>query len=521
MPSDPLESQAQPSAVQQPRFVQDLDILIRARYPLVSLVTWEESRLDAVLQDLATAHGKVLLSWSVTRGLRRAGGARTIPNVDGTRDPVEALGQIARLQDPSLVVLKDFHPYLNDPRVIRALRELAQDLKSTFTTVILLSPVLAIPVELEKEISVLDVPLPTFRELYQLLREIVAVVRQGNKAVVDLSRESAEAMIKAAQGLTLSEAENAFAKAIANDGRLDASDISLVMDEKRQVIRKSGLLEYFPAETDLGAVGGMENLKAWLASRAESFGDAARRFGLPPPKGLLLLGAQGCGKSLTAKAIAASWHLPLLRLDMGRIFAGVVGSSEQNLRRAIKVVESVAPAVLWVDEIERGLSGTGGSGNLDSGVTQRVFGALLTWLQEKTSPVFVVATANRIDLLPPELLRKGRFDDLFFVDLPAAPERAEIFDIHLSRRGRDPRDFDSRALAAITSGYSGAEIEQAVIAALFLAFHARQELAQPHLAAAIAETLPLSTTMSEEISRLREWARARTRPASPLAPAGP
>ena len=521
MASDPLDSGVQPAPAQHPRFVQDLDILIRARYPLVYLVSWEESRLDAILQDLASAHGKVLLSWSVTRGLRRLGGARAVIAVDSTKDPVEALGQIARLQDPSLVVLKDFHPFLNDPGVIRALRELCQDLKSTYTTVILLSPVLNIPVELEKEISVLDVPLPSFRELYQLLREIVAVVRQGNKAVVDLSKENAEAMIKAAQGLTLSEAENAFAKAIANDGRLDSSDIQLVLDEKRQVIRKSGLLEYYPASGDLGAVGGLENLKSWLVDREDAFGDAARRFGLPPPKGLLLLGVQGCGKSLTAKAVAASWRLPLLRLDLGRIFSGLVGSSEENVRKAIKVAESVAPAVLWVDEIEKGLSGAGGSGSLDSGVTQRVFGALLTWLQEKTSPVFVVATANRIDALPPELLRKGRFDDIFFIDLPAAPEREEIFRIHLASRGRDPKAFDLKALGALSEGYSGAEIEQAVIAGLFFAFRGKADLGQAHLATALAETLPLSTTMSEEIGRLREWSKTRTRPASTSgAPAG-
>jgi ATP-dependent 26S proteasome regulatory subunit len=502
------------SLTQQPKFVQDLDLHIRARYPLLYLVTWEESRLDAILNDMAAAHGKALFNWSVTRGLKRVGGARVLGTNEGSRDPVEALGQIGRLTEPALVVLKDFHPFLNDPGVVRALRELAQDLKSTFTTVILLSPTLQIPVELEKEISVLDVPLPTFRELYQLLREIVAVVRQGQKAVVDLSKEDAEALIKASQGLTLSEAENAFAKAIANDGRLDANDIPLVLDEKRQVIRKSGLLEYYPVDADLEGVGGMESLKSWLAARESAFGDAARKFGLPAPKGLLLLGVQGCGKSLTAKAIGASWRLPLLRLDMGRIFSGLVGSSEENMRRAIRVAESVAPAVLWVDEIEKGLAGAGGSGNMDSGVGQRVFGALLTWLQEKTAQVFVVATANRIDLLPPELLRKGRFDEIFFIDLPRAAERREIFKIHISRRERDASAFDLDKLVALTEGYSGAEIEQAVVAGLFHAFHAREELAQPHLVQAITETLPLSTTLGEEIGRLREWAKTRTRPAS-------
>ncbi len=510
-PPPPARASAPPSA--PPRFVSELDTLVRARYPLIYLVTWEEQRLDAILSQLAESHGKALLSWSVTKGLRRAGGVRGAP-VEGARDPIEALGQIEKLAEPSLVVLKDFHPFLNDPTVVRALRELSQVLKSTYTTIILLSPTLAIPVELEKEITVLDVPLPTFHELFQLLKEIVGVVRQGQKAVVDLKKEDAEQLIKASQGLTLSEAENAFAKAIADDQRLDKSDIQLILDEKRQVIRKSGLLEYYPTEEKLGSVGGLEHLKTWLTRRTAAFGDAARRFGLPEPKGLLLLGVQGCGKSLTAKAIASSWRLPLLRLDMGRIFSGLIGSSEENLRRAIHVAESVAPAVLWVDEIEKGLSGVGSSSFSDGGVTARVFGAMLTWLQEKTAPVFVVATANRIELLPPELLRKGRFDEIFFIDLPAADERHEIFQIHVARRGRRLEAFDLEAVARIAEGFSGAEIEQAVISALYDAFAENVELGQSHLERAVKETFPLAATMREEIQKLRDWAKTRTRPAS-------
>src|SRR4051812_9301324 len=415
-----------------PKFVSDLDTLIRARYPLIYLVSWEEQRLDAVLQDVAQNHGKALFQWSVTRGLRRVSGARAIGISEQSRDPAGALGAVTRLNEPSLVVLKDFHAYLDNPAVVRALRELAQDLKSTYTTVILLGPTLTIPVELEKEISVLDVPLPSFKDLFQLLKEIVTVVRKGNKAKVELTKEQAEHIIKAAQGLTLGEAENAFAKAIANDGILDKDDIKLVLEEKRQVIRKSGLLEFVNVEQELAHVGGLDELKGWLTSRASAFGEPARKFGLPAPKGLLLLGVQGCGKSLTAKAIASAWSLPLLRLDLGRIFSSLIGSSEENLRRAIRVAESVSPAVLWVDEIEKGLAGNAGAAVTDSGVSARVFGALLTWLQEKTAPVFVVATANRIDALPPELLRKGRFDEIFFIDLPSTAERREIFRIHLS-----------------------------------------------------------------------------------------
>src|SRR5512143_2480366 len=430
-----------------PRFVQELDVLVRARYPLVYLVTSEEQRLEAILAELADTHGKALLGWSVARGFRREGGSKLAAGLDGAREPLAALAAIEKLPEPSLVVLKDFHPYLQGPAVVRALRELAPAVKSTCTTVVLLSPTLVIPPEIEKEVSVLDVPLPTYRDLLQLLKEIVGVVRQGNRAKVELTKDDADQLIKAAQGLTLSEAENAFAKAIAHDGRLSKDDVPLVLEEKRQVIRKSGLLEYYPTDVKLGNVGGLDALKTWLDRRGAAFSEAARKFGLPEPKGLLLLGVQGCGKSLTAKAVAGQWRLPLLRLDMGRIFSGLVGSSEENLRKAIHVAESVAPVVLWVDEIEKGLSGVRSSDASDSGVTARVFGTLLTWLQEKTAPAFVVATANRIDALPPELLRKGRFDEIFFIDLPQHPERREIFEIHLRRRRRDPAAFDLAALA--------------------------------------------------------------------------
>jgi AAA+ superfamily predicted ATPase len=513
-------AQEAPAQAAPPRFVHDLDTLIRARYPLIYLVSWEEQRLDAILENLARQHGKALHTWSITQGLRKVEGARFVPGQEGTKDPVDALQKVVKLSDPSLVVFKDFHPFLNDPVVVRTLRELAHQLKATYTTLILLSPVLQIPCELEKEITVLDVPLPTFQDLWQLLREIAGVVRQSNRAKVELTRVEGEQLVKAALGLTLSEAENAYAKAIATDNRLDVSDVAIILEEKRQVIRKSGLLEYFPAERRLTDVGGLANLKEWLTARGAAFGEEARLFGLPEPKGLLLLGVQGCGKSLTAKAVAAQWDLPLLRLDIGRIFSSLVGSSEENLRRAIRVAEGIAPVVLWIDEIEKALSGVASSGATDGGVTARVFGSLITWLQEKTAPVFVIATANRIASLPPELLRKGRFDDIFFVDLPAAEERAEIFRIHLARRGRDPARYNLAELARLTEGFSGGEIEQAVIDGLYLAFAERHDLELAHLGRAIRETLPLSTTMREDIERLREWARSRTRPASRATPSG-
>jgi SpoVK/Ycf46/Vps4 family AAA+-type ATPase len=502
-------------------FIEELDVLVRARYPLIYLVTWEEERVDALLATLAESHGKALYTWSSTQGLRRVENARPAPKPAGPTDPGEALAAVEKLAEPALVVFKDFHPFLHDAAVIRRLRELAHILKNTFITMMLVSPVLQIPPELEKEISVLDVPLPAIEDLLKLLREIVAVVREGKKATIDLRNEEVEPLLKAALGLTLSEAENAFAKAIAKDQRLDAADIELVLAEKRQLIRKSGLLEYCKTEGTFESIGGLQNLKGWLGQRSAAFTERARQFGLPAPKGLLLLGVQGCGKSLTAKVVAAQWHLPLLRLDMGRIFSGLVGSSEENMRRAMHIAESIAPAVLWVDELEKGLAGIGSSGATDSGVTARVFGSFLTWLQEKTAPVFVVATANRIDSLPPELLRKGRFDEIFFIDLPSAIERAQIFTIHLQHFRRNPDSFNVEDLARRAEHFSGAEIEQVVVGGLYAAFAEGAELEQRHLVATLSETMPLAVTMREDITHLREWARTRTRPASPPAREAP
>jgi ATP-dependent 26S proteasome regulatory subunit len=509
-----MRQRTEPDVPATPGFVRQVDLLIRARYPLLYLVSWEEQRVEELLGRLAKNRGKELLTWSVTRGLRRVVGGRAPVLLDKTGSPRSAIGAIASLTGPAIVVLEDLHPFLDDPEVVRALRELAHSLKRTQTTAVLLSPVLKIPPELEKEITVVDVPLPTYEDLRQLLGEIVTLVHESGRATVHLEKDRTAELLRAAQGLTLAEAENVFARAIADDGRLDASDIAMVLEEKQQIVRKSGLLEYFPASSGLEQIGGLELLKEWLVRRRAAFGDAARAFGLPEPKGILLLGVQGCGKSLTAKCVAAEWRLPLLRLDVGRIFSSFVGSSEQNLRRAIGVAESVAPVVLWLDEVEKGLSGMASPGAGDGGVTTRVFGNLLTWLQEKTAPVFVVATANRIELLPPELVRKGRFDEIFFVDLPSEPERGEIFRIHLRAKRRDPAAFDVDGLAALAAGFSGAEIEQAIVAALYDAFNDGGDLLQEHVEQALRATVPLSRTMADEIDRLRSWAVTRTRPAS-------
>jgi SpoVK/Ycf46/Vps4 family AAA+-type ATPase len=321
-------------------------------------------------------------------------------------------------------------------------------------------------------------------------------------------------LLQAALGLTLGEAENVFAKIIVKDERLSGEDVNEVFAEKQQIIRKNGLLEYYATQETFANVGGLAVLKDWLQRRALALTAQAREFGLPPPKGILLLGVQGCGKSLCAKAVSSLWQLPLLRFDMGRMFGSLVGSSEENVRKAISVAESVAPAILWVDEIDKAFAGSQGSGATDGGTTARVFGTFLTWLSEKTAAVFVVATANDISQLPPELLRKGRLDEIFFVDLPSREERQEIFRIHVNKRGRDAAQFDLPALAEASGNFSGAEIEEAVISALYDAFYDRKELTTPQVLTALAQTVPLAKTMDEQINRLRSWAEGRARNAS-------
>lgn len=489
------------------RAEHELDTLIRARYPIVYVVSWEEQRVEAALRRIVTERQRSLHIWTITRGFAPTEGGRD----PATRDPLAALEHIQTAPDRSVYLLKDFHPFLGDTNVTRRLRDLAAQLKGVGKTVILLSPTLKLPPELEKDVTVLDYPLPSYEELARILDDIVLKLQDDPAYNVKLTPERREQILKAAQGLTATEAENVFARSLVLTGTFD---LDVVLSEKEQIIRKSGILEYYPAQESFANVGGLDLLKDWMQKRTASFTDRAREFGLPEPRGVLLIGVQGCGKSLSAKAVGAQWRLPLLRLDIGKVFAGLVGASEENMRKAIRVAESVAPCVLWLDELEKGLSGLQSSGASDAGTSARVFSTFLTWLQEKTVPVFVVSTANQVEALPPELLRKGRFDEIFFIDLPSRSEREEIFRIHLRKRHRNPDDFDLDLLAATTAGFSGAEIEQAVIEGLYEAFDEGTDLTTDHLISAIRATVPLSMTMREKISYLRDWASTRARPAS-------
>lgn len=496
----------------KPHCESELDILIRARYPLVYVVSYEEQRILKVLSKFTAERDKQLFVWSITSGIRIAEEPNKVD--ESTRDPLAVLNHIERQSYPAIFVLNDFHSYLNDQTVIRKLRELMSNLKNTYETIVLLSPTLNIPQELEKDMAVIEFDLPSKADLVKLLDEIVEVVSKPGEVTVNLNEETKDKLASAALGLTLNEAENAFAKAIVVDKSLGPEDVEKILSEKEQVIKKSAILEYYNTDEKLATVGGLDIIKDWITKRSVAFTDKAKAFGLPEPKGILLIGVQGCGKSLTCKAISALWKMPLLKFDVGRVFSGIVGSSEDNMRRAIRTAESVAPSILWIDEIEKSLSGVQSSNFSDSGTSARVFSTFLTWLQEKKKPVFVVATANNIQLLPPELLRKGRFDEIFFVDLPTLEERKEIFSIHIQKRKRDPKNFNLELIAREAEGFSGAEIEQAIVSALFDAFVQEREVATDDIVLSIKASVPLSQTMREEITNLRSWAATRTRSAS-------
>lgn len=488
-------------------FRQELETLIRARYPIIYLISSEEQRVEEELREVAAKLSRQMYTWSLTRGLTE----HPTQLDSATLRPIEALLSIERLPQNSVVLLKDFHVALTDNVVKRRLRDLSVALRRTYISVFILAPVLVLPPELEKEIAVIDVPLPSIEELGEMLDRVIESVKDNPNVDVALTPQEREMLLKAAAGLTLVEAENVFARSLVQKRRLD---VQVVLWEKEQIIRKSGILEYYRATEAFENIGGLDLLKDWIRKRTRAFTDEAQRFGLPAPKGVLLIGVQGCGKSLAARAIGSLWKLPVLRMDVGRIFAGLVGASEENMRRAVRTAESVAPAVLWIDELEKGFAGSQSSGFSDGGTTARVFASFLTWLQEKQSSVFVVATANDVSALPPELLRKGRFDEIFFIDLPTQREREEIFAIHLRKRGRDPQKFNIAKLAQAAEGFSGAEIEQAIISALFEAFHRGADLDDEAILQELKRAVPLSRTMREHIAALRAWATDRARPAS-------
>jgi ATP-dependent 26S proteasome regulatory subunit len=478
-------------------FEQELDLLIRSSAPVVYVPTPEEERAEQLITNVARAitPAREMAVWDFVDGFQPGGAARS--------NPVQALVEIehANPTAPALFVLRDFHRFLDDAQVSRRLRNLARHLRSSRKTAIILAPTLRIPADLAEEITVLDLLPPSPQEIAEELERILEGV------TVRLSGGSHEALVKACQGLMLDRIRLGMARAIASYGKLDERAIPLMLEEKKQRIRRTEVLEFWPAAETIDDIGGLDILKTWLEQRAAAFTSEAREYGLPYPKGILLVGIQGTGKSLSAKATASLWQLPLLRLDMGRLMGGLVGESEARTREMIRIAEAMAPCVLFVDELDKGFAGLGSGFVGDSGTSARVLGTILTWMEEKESPVFIAATANSVETLPPEVLRKGRFDEIFFVDLPSERERREILEVHLARvRPNRIRDFDLGQLAFQSEGFNGAEIEQAIYDAMHSAFDERREFDTEDILRAMARIVPLSKTAQERIARLQEWA---------------
>ena len=489
--------------------VLDLKGLVRSFHSLIAIETVEEERVRAILEEVATDLNLTLFEWSVTTGFKRGYGS----SVGNTHEAIGVLKHIAEMTGDAIYLLKDLAPHLTKPETSRALRELAQKLTHTHSAIVLTGEPIELPRDLETLTVRFQLELPDESERRDAIRRVVDAMKARQPVQVDLSRDDVYQLIQALSGLTLQQSRRVIAQAILEDGKLSPLDINRVIRWKGEIIEQGGILEFFPLEDNHFELGGFARLKEWLGDARVGFTPEARALNLQPPKGVLFVGVQGCGKSLAAKFIAREWQLPLLKLDAGRLYEKYVGESEKNFRRATTVAEAMAPVVLWIDEIEKAFA-SGTSADADGGLSQRLFASFLTWLQEKKEGVFVVGAANDLNRMPPELLRKGRFDEIFFVDLPSRDERKNIFAIHLRSRKQDVTRFDLDRLADASEERSGAEIEQAVIASLYRALHNKRPLTTESLLESMHMTVPLSVSRREDIHRLRAFAEGRFTPAS-------
>jgi AAA+ superfamily predicted ATPase len=496
-------------------FGKHLDNLIKANIPAIQVVTYEWQRLYGFNVGMANRANLNLYSWSVINGLKKwSFDHMQFEEFNDEKDPIDLLEWFKNEDDSnnSILILEDFHPFLTPENfgIIRTIREICRISPELKKTLIIQTPFNVSVKEFEKEIPILELELPKEETIESILNSVVETLGLD----FDSSPNSSDIneIISASKGLSIMEAEWTYRKIIAEKNRLTKFEIPYIVQEKEQIIKKSGILEYFHPQGDFKQVGGMSNLKDWLKKRGKAFSKDAKDFGLVSPKGVMLLGIPGGGKSLVSKTIANEWGLPLLKLDLGKVFGSLVGESESRIREALSLSETISPSILWIDEIEKGLSGITNGG--DGGTSAKVFGTLLTWMQEKKNEVFVIATANNISELPPELLRKGRFDEIFFVDLPSPKEREEIFSIHIDKKERDSEKFDLQTLSENSKGFSGAEIEEAVNEALFIAYNSGREVETNDILEAIKQTVPLSQTIRETINDLRKWAKVRARFAS-------
>ncbi len=481
-------------------FNDEFELLLRARYPLIYIPTLEEERVEASIAQAANRLGnRFVYIWDFVDGYQ--GNPNDIGF--GRRNPLQALEFVEKLPESGagIFILRDFQRFLEDISVSRKLRNLVRSLKSQPKNIVILSPQVSVPADLMEVLTVLEFPLPTAPEIKVEIGRLLGATGQS------LSDKVLDELVRSCQGLSLERIRRVLTRAIASHGEIQPEDVELVLEEKRQSIRQTQILDFYPTTEKISDIGGLDNLKDWLLRRGGAFTERARQYGLPHPRGLLLVGIQGTGKSLTAKAIAHHWHLPLLRLDVGRLFGGLVGESESRTRQMIQLAEALAPCILWIDEIDKAFSGIDSKG--DAGTTSRVFGTFINWLAEKKSPVFVVATANNIQALPPEMLRKGRFDEIFFVGLPSQEERQAIFELHLSRlRPHNLKSYDLDRLAYETPDFSGAEIEQTLIEAMHIGFSQNRDFTTDDVLEAASQIIPLARTAQEQIQFLQDWAAA-------------
>ena len=484
--------------------LHDLKALALSCHPLIVFETVEEQRVESLVRSLSHELRIPHLDWSITRGVSRPG---TDP-VYGTDDPQKALEHLAALQLEVIVHLKDFAIHLHNPRIARGFREVISKYTRDHSTVVLSGGAVDLPPDLDHHAVHVNLKLPNREELLQLIRVVTQSMKEKHDARIDLTPDGAATLVEALAGLTIDQARQVLAWVIVEDLRLGSDDIAKVLERKAKLVQETSVLEYYPVSTNHNQIGGFGRLRKWLERARLGFSPAATRMNLDPPRGILMVGVQGCGKSLAAKYVARLWGVPLLRLDAGRLYDKYIGESERNLREGMKVAESMAPVILWIDEIEKAF-GTGRSSDEDGGLSARLFGMLLTWLQEKRAGVFVVGTANDLSRVPPELLRKGRFDEIFFVDLPIEEERREIFRIHLRARNQDPDKLDLDGFASRTEGWSGADIEQAVISSLYESLHRNTKLTDEMVMNEIDQTTPLSRSRAESIERIRREAEGR------------
>lgn len=491
--------------------LDDIRSRIEAGYPLLFLKTAEEDRWERELSELALEIERGLVTWTITRGLQppASGESHDEPS------PRQLLTQIKQYPDEHLFLVKDFHPYLSDPVILRQLRDLLPDLIAQRKSLLLFGPVMSIPLELEKDSVRIELPIPAYEDLREEFDNTMSELRQQDENTLELTADNEDRLIKAVMGLTAQEARKAWLRSLRGRHELNDDVFTTLISEKRTLASGSDLLEFYDLEENVSDIGGLDQLKEWLSKRSEAYSPRAREQGIPLPKGMLLLGVQGCGKSLTARATARLLSFPLMRLDIAALLGAQRGESEKNMRSVLTLVESIAPAVLWLDEIEKGFAGVeGDTGGAADATMLRLVGTFLTWMAEIEKPIFVVATANSVENLPPEMLRRGRFDELFFVDLPNFEERKHILGIHLKKRGWKTDQFDLDDLARRSDGFSGAELEQIVVTALIDAFGNGRVLSQDELERAWRTTVPLSVTMEDKIFALRNWAQDRCRRAT-------